>query len=124
MSFSKATKSFFIRWLDFQGRSSRSEYWWGLLGVCIITFIVAFIIAFTLMIMGASENQINLAILPWQIFTGIGGLALAIRRLHDLDKSGWWYLIAFTIIGLIPLFIWYCTKGTEGPNRFGEDSLS
>jgi len=53
------------------------------------------------------------------------GLALAIRRLHDLDRSGWWFLLVFIpVIGAIILIIWACTKGTDGPNRFGPDRLA
>ena len=51
------------------------------------------------------------------------GLAVAARRLHDLDRSGWWLLIIFTGIGIILLLIWDCLKGTLGPNRFGSDPL-
>jgi uncharacterized membrane protein YhaH (DUF805 family) len=51
------------------------------------------------------------------------GLAVSIRRLHDLDRTGWWILIALTGIGAILLIIWYVMKGTDGPNRFGPDPL-
>ena len=46
-------------------------------------------------------------------------LAVAVRRLHDTDRSGWWFLIVFTGIGAIVLFVWYCFRGTPGQNRFG-----
>jgi len=51
------------------------------------------------------------------------GIAVAARRLHDLDRTGWWLLIAFTGIGIILLIVWDCMKGTTGPNRFGADPL-
>ena len=52
-------------------------------------------------------------------------LALAVRRLHDLDRSGWWLLVGFVpIVGTIVLLVWFCTRGTEGPNRFGPDPLA
>jgi len=50
-------------------------------------------------------------------------LGVAARRLHDIDRTAWWILIAFTGIGLILLIIFDCTKGTTGPNRFGADPL-
>ena len=50
-------------------------------------------------------------------------LAMIWRRLHDIDKSGAWFFIAFTCVGVILLIIWYVTKGTTGPNRFGPDPL-
>jgi uncharacterized membrane protein YhaH (DUF805 family) len=52
------------------------------------------------------------------------GLAISIRRLHDIDRSGWWVLITFTVIGIILLLIWACTRGTTGPNRYGPDPLA
>jgi uncharacterized membrane protein YhaH (DUF805 family) len=51
-------------------------------------------------------------------------IAVAVRRLHDVNRSGWWMLLAFTIIGVIPLLYWLIKKGTDGPNRFGEDRLA
>ncbi len=51
-------------------------------------------------------------------------LAVSVRRLHDRDYSGWWILLAFTGIGYILLIIWYCMRGTAGPNRFGPDPLA
>jgi uncharacterized membrane protein YhaH (DUF805 family) len=52
------------------------------------------------------------------------GIAVSVRRLHDLDRSGWWLLLAFVpVVGIIVLLIWFCTKGTDGSNRFGPDPL-
>ena len=53
----------------------------------------------------------------------IAGLSLSVRRLHDIDRSGWWNLIIFTIIGIVVLLYWACKKGDEGENRFGADTL-
>jgi len=54
-------------------------------------------------------------------------LAVAVRRLHDVCRSGWWILIAFTVIGIIPLLIWYVTETKDeeninGPNPKTEDN--
>ncbi len=52
------------------------------------------------------------------------GLAVPIRRLHDIDKSGWWILIGFIpLIGIIILLLWFVRRGSEGPNLFGDDPL-
>jgi uncharacterized membrane protein YhaH (DUF805 family) len=51
-------------------------------------------------------------------------VAVSIRRLHDLDRSGWWLLICFTGIGIIVLLVWDCMRGTLGPNRFGPDPIA
>jgi uncharacterized membrane protein YhaH (DUF805 family) len=47
-----------------------------------------------------------------------------VRRLHDIDRTGWWYLIAFTLVGGLLLFVWTLKKGTAGRNRFGPDPLA
>ena len=49
-------------------------------------------------------------------------IAVAVRRLHDTDRSGWWILLGFIpIIGGIVLLVFYVLEGTQGPNRFGPD---
>jgi uncharacterized membrane protein YhaH (DUF805 family) len=49
-------------------------------------------------------------------------LGIAVRRLHDTDRSGWWILIGLVpIVGIILLIVWYCTAGTAGPNTYGPD---
>ena len=124
MNFLNAVKSYFVRWNDFKTRSSRSEYWWATL------FSVLGSLALELFNVAIASNPpaliltISILVLIFLIFMMIASLALAVRRLHDLDKSGWWYLLVFTIIGIIPLTIWFCSKGTEGENRFGENPLS
>ena len=131
MSFVEAVKEYFIRWNDFKTRSSRSEYWWATLFVTfasyLVGFAVGFFIGFTFSSAGFSEDVtmtiVGIATLVIQIFIIIASTALVVRRLHDVDKSGWWYLIIFTIIGMIPLLIWFCTKGSERSNRFGQDPL-
>ncbi len=51
-------------------------------------------------------------------------ISVAVRRLHDTDRSGWWWwLWLIPLIGWIILIIWYATVGTDGPNRFGPDPL-
>ncbi len=78
----------------------------------------------------AEQQNLMVAAGPTPVFsliatlgTLVPSIAVAARRLHDVNKSGWWQLIALTIIGLIPLLIWYVKKGEEGSNRFGDDPL-
>jgi len=52
----------------------------------------------------------------------VPAVSVTIRRIHDVDRTGWWVLIAFVpIIGAILLLIWFCQRGTQGPNKFGPD---
>lgn len=115
MNFSDSIKLGFSNYVNFTGRACRSEYWYWILFVFIL-FIVAEIID---------------AVIGRSIFYPLSGLAVLIpniavgvRRLHDLDRSGWWLLISFIpLVGAIILIIWFCSKGTDGPNRFGPDRL-
>lgn len=123
MNFSQAVSSFFARWKDFNGRSSRSEYWWATFFV-ILTSIFTNILTLFLGLSGSIVAIIVLLLIViFSLFLTIASLALVVRRLHDTNKSGWWYLIIFTIIGILPLLYWYCKKGDEGENRFGSNPL-
>ena len=52
------------------------------------------------------------------------GIAVSVRRLHDIDRTGWWVLLGFIpVIGTLWLIYWACQPGTSGPNRFGPDPM-
>jgi uncharacterized membrane protein YhaH (DUF805 family) len=53
------------------------------------------------------------------VATFFPAIAAGARRLHDLNKSGWWQLLMITIVGLIPLVIWWATEGEKKKNKFG-----
>jgi uncharacterized membrane protein YhaH (DUF805 family) len=115
MGFGQAISSGFSNYVNFSSRACRSEYWFWILFI-ILAEIVTSIIDYAIGV---------------QVVTGLFGLAtflpslaIAIRRLHDLDRTGWWVLLWFIpLIGWIILIIWFCTRGTAGPNRFGPDPL-
>jgi uncharacterized membrane protein YhaH (DUF805 family) len=114
MNFSQAVTSCFGKYVGFEGRAPRSEYWyWTLFSV--IANIVAGIIDSALSL-GLVGLVVSLALL-------LPSIAVSIRRLHDLDRTGWWLLIVLTGIGAIVLLVWDCMKGTTGSNRFGADPL-
>ena len=115
MNFVQAISSGFSNYVAFRGRAIRSEYWYWVL-FTVIGNIVAEIIDAVLGIT-AIDPLFGLAVL-------LPSIAVAIRRLHDLDRTGWWILIGLIpIIGWIILIIWYCSRGTVGSNRFGPDPL-
>jgi uncharacterized membrane protein YhaH (DUF805 family) len=115
MGFGEAISSGFSNYVNFSGRACRSEYWFWTLFV-VIADIVALAIDAAIGIQVVS-GLFGLAVL-------LPGIAVALRRLHDLDRTGWWIFIWFIpIVGWIILIIWFCTKGTDGPNRFGPDPL-
>ena len=121
MHFIESTKNYFLKWNDFSTRISRSEFWWGNLGVTITSIIVNFALVFLVDLVGFFSVLVLLA--PFQIFVLIASTALAVRRLHDINKSGWWLLIYLTIVGILLLFYWACSKGDADENVFGPDPL-
>ena len=129
MDFFEAVKSAFSKYGTTAGRSSRPEYWYFWLFV-IIGIIVSLII--DAQIAGSSVKEI---VTTKKVYYGpvtnifylatlAPQAAVSVRRLHDVDRSGWWLLLIFTIIGLIPFYYWMCKKGDEGENRFGPDPSS
>jgi uncharacterized membrane protein YhaH (DUF805 family) len=51
-------------------------------------------------------------------------LSVLVRRLHDTDRSGWYYwIVLIPLIGSIVLLVWFCSRGTEGSNTYGPDPL-
>jgi uncharacterized membrane protein YhaH (DUF805 family) len=71
-----------------------------------------------------SSGNVGLFSPIWSLVTFLPGLAMAVRRLHDTDRRGWWLLLSFIpLIGIIVLIVFWCFEGTRGPNRFGPDPL-
>ena len=122
MNFGQAIKSGFTHYVTFSGRACRSEYWYWTLFVVLVT-IGAAIIDRSIFDFEEPTTTGVFGPLTSLIFF-LPGLAVSVRRLHDLDRTGWWLLIVFTLIGVILLLIWDCIKGTTGPNRFGPDPLA
>lgn len=135
VSFPDAVKMFFARYVDFQGRSRRSEYWWVAL-FNVIVFAVLFILA---MVLGGLNPDAGTMGPLGYVFIAIMGLyglaiiipsiALFVRRLHDINQTGWIYL-GIVIASMIPLIglvatiaqiVIACIPGTAGPNKYGPD---
>lgn len=108
------------QYADFNGRARRTEYWMFIL-FNIIMSVVLMVLDYamgTLYFLGGSGLLGTL----YSLFVLIPSLAVLIRRLHDLDKSGWMILIIFIpIIGAIWLLVLCATEGTIGPNKYGPD---
>ena len=124
VNFFEAIQLGFKNYFNVESRSSRSEYWYWFLFVFILGFVVDFADA---TIAGSSWLDYSEVWGPltiiFNILTWIPGITIGVRRLHDVNRSGWWLLISLTIIGIIPLFIWAVSKGTDGKNRFGNNPL-
>ena len=100
----------------FDGRARRKEYWMFALFNAIITVVLEVLYAAT------SSNILMILLFVYILAVFVPGLAVGVRRLHDLNKSGAWLLIAFVpFIGGIWLFVLTCLAGTRGPNQYGPD---
>ena len=116
MNFQTSIKTCFSKFAVFSGRASRSEFWFfvlfGFLGG-IITVII------DVMILGYPYEENGPINLIFSVALTIPSIAVAARRLHDINKSGWWQLLWITIIGGILLIIWHATEGENKKNKFG-----
>ncbi|MCZ8235565.1 MAG: DUF805 domain-containing protein [Inhella sp.] len=99
MGFTDAIKTCFSKYATFSGRATRAEYWWFFL----FTFL---------------GSLIPIVGLIFALAVLIPSIAVAVRRLHDTDRSGWWILIGLIpLVGFIVLLVFYCQESKE-PNRF------
>ncbi|MEQ1509291.1 MAG: DUF805 domain-containing protein [Sphingopyxis sp.] len=136
------------RYADFSGRSQRMEYWmFQLLNIIVLAFGIILVFAgLDWAEMAAQSNQYGkfasdtapsaralpgpltwiggALLLLWLLGTFIPHLAVTVRRFHDQDKSGWFYLLSFIpYAGSIILIVFMCIEGTKGPNQYGPDPL-
>lgn len=105
MNFADAIRTCFTKYVDFTGRAKRPEFWWWALFVFLASLVAQWI--------GSVPSALV------SLGTLLPSVAVGARRLHDIDKSGWWQLV-----GLIPfigwiIMIWWCVQDSKEPNRFG-----
>ena len=134
VSFPDAVKMFFTRYVDFQGRSRRSEYWW----VVLFNLIVSLVLVGLAFALGGNFGSGELSPIAMILFAVFGlymlaiilpSIALFVRRLHDINQTGWIYL-GLVVASLIPfigfiasiaMIVIACIPGTVGPNKYGPD---
>ena len=120
MSIMDATKSCFQQYVGFSGRASRSEYWFfylsfvvAAMGMLVLTVVSAFVLDALAGLMGM------LTIVTYLGFF-LPMLSVTVRRLHDLGKSGWMFLVVFIpIVGGILLLVWFVSDGQPHDNAYG-----
>jgi len=121
MNLVEAVSSGFRNYVNFSGRAIRSEYWYWTLVVTIVVVVLGVIDE--RLYPGAQMGAFSYVNMIVTLALIVPGLAMSVRRLHDIDRTGWWLLLAFTVIGAFVLIYWACLRGTLGPNRFGPDPL-
>ena len=144
MSFFDAVATAFRRYFDFSGRSSRSEFWWFFL-FCVLLYMLTF--SLTINELGQIDESnpeafLSKALTSWFglafILTLIPSISISIRRFHDINMSGWWYvalqivpsllsqlMLIFSFISFMTLFVFLyfmCVEG-GGDNQYGSNPL-
>ncbi len=115
MDFMTAVRYNFQNYFNIEGRAQRSQYWW-------------FTLFMFLVYIGAGVLDVLVGFPIFYMIAALGFLApsicVAIRRMHDHDKSGWWLLIGFVpVVGFLYLLYLFVIPGTAGDNNFGPDPL-
>lgn len=128
----KATKSYFTNYFNFKGRTSRAEFWWAALGIFLLSFIVYFIaglifgipdqnttIESTEALKAYFSNGFVIISIILALLLIIPSISISVRRLHDINKSGWWYLITFVpYVGGLVLFIFCLLPSVNKDNKY------
>ena len=71
----------------------------------------------------AAQPQLVTSSNAFSLVTFIPSISVSVRRLHDIDKSGWWFLLWFTVIGIVFVIYWACFGSDESENRYGSPVL-
>jgi uncharacterized membrane protein YhaH (DUF805 family) len=111
MNFGESISTCMGKFATFSGRASRSEYWWFFLFTELLSW------AASLVFVEAEQAFMPLII---TLVFGVPLLAAGSRRLHDIGKSGWWQLLAITIIGILVLIYWWAQDTNSDGEKYGE----
>jgi len=122
MNFQTAITTCFRKYVDFGGRARRSEYWFFALYSILAAVAAQIVDRFVDPPAADVPYAVGIVYIVVVLANFLPGLAVTVRRLHDTNRSGWWFLIVLVpLLGAILLIVWFCTKGTKGDNRFGPD---
>ena len=106
------------KYATFEGRARRKEYW----TFALINFVVVFVLSLIDMRLGTFSMEFGVGLLSglYSLAVLIPIMAVTVRRLHDTNRSGWWFLIAFVpIVGWLVIVALACLDSQPGANRFG-----
>ncbi|MEV0724369.1 DUF805 domain-containing protein [Micromonospora purpureochromogenes] len=117
-----AIKSVLSQYAGFSGRARRSEYWWFVLFSLILGIVAGVLDGALGTDIGSDPSSTGVIGLIVSLALLLPTLAVAVRRLHDTDRSGWWLLIGLVpLVGAIVLLVFFVKDGTRGTNRYGAD---
>lgn len=107
-----------------KGRLNRKSYIYRSIFLSLVLSVIQAVLTFASNTIGALELLFAVLLLVLGIFGVVASIMMLARRLHDLDKSGWWMLLlCVPLINLFFAIYFYFFKGTEGPNQYGDDPL-
>ncbi|MEP4485509.1 MAG: DUF805 domain-containing protein [Halioglobus sp.] len=123
MNFSTAIKTVLNKYIVFSGRASREEFWYWVLGVLLVTTLLAIIEGLVIAPATGFEAFDPKAGQPLGMIFNLAiflpSIAVAVRRLHDIGRAGWWFFIQLIpIIGTLILLWWYVQPGSGQPNEY------
>ncbi|GAB3169943.1 DUF805 domain-containing protein [Myceligenerans halotolerans] len=133
MSFVESIRTVMSKYADFNGRARRSEFWWYYLAYIVVISVLYFLVIIPTAVMSASDPTgseelpafaVVAMLLLFAVAVGflLPTIAVVVRRLHDTDRSGFFYFMGFIpFVGGIILLVFLAGSGTPGPNRFGPD---
>ena len=106
------------QYADFKGRSRRREYWMFTL----VSFVVALVLDVLDYVLGLMVNGFGILGLIYLVAVIVPSTAVSIRRLHDINRTGWWELLVLVpILGWLVLTVFAVIAGDQGSNRYGPD---
>jgi uncharacterized membrane protein YhaH (DUF805 family) len=113
----EAIKRFFVKYANFKGRASRSEFWWSAIFIVVVKIIISLI---DLIILDTTESVIDTI---WSITIFIPSLSISVRRLHDTNRSGWWLVLptAIEIVSIVAVVAILLLAGYNGSAQNGTD---
>jgi uncharacterized membrane protein YhaH (DUF805 family) len=119
MTFGSAISTCFSKYATFNGRASKSEFWWWMLFVVMVHIAAAIITS----AISPETGSMLTGLLSLGLF--LPGLAVQVRRLHDTGHSGWWILLVLVpLIGFIVLLVWWLGASTPIANQYGEPPVA
>ena len=118
MNLIEAVKSVLHNYMNFSGRARRSEYWYWVLAIVLFSIAMSHLLMVGKMVLGGFPIMTNV----YTIVVSLLSISVTIRRLHDIGKSGWWYVLNFIpFIGALIFLILLCQDSQPGPNQWGEN---
>ena len=117
MGFKEAVQSCLSQYATFSGRARRSEYWYFSLFNALLGFVIGVIGG---LFLGETLTNVLTALVTLALLAP--GLAVSVRRLHDIGKSGWALLFALIpVVGWILIIVWACKDSEPGENQYGSN---